>query len=232
MSRFRQFFASRTMRTIIITAMTVIVIVSLAVFCTIDRKLQGDRQQATLAEEARIFADEMDAVWKFMEIARLSVDEEEADYYVQNRLFCAVVGRSVGALFSDGNDYKIRYTNFNPRNYLDQPDEYETEALEAFYDSAAARPYFGEEFGTTPYEDMRTVKEHPRGKTGKCTFCIDRLHEGKVPLCVKTCITKSRTFGDLDDPDSQVSRLIRETGAKQWKAELGTDPSVYYIGLA
>lgn len=92
-------------------------------------------------------------------------------------------------------------------------------------------PYFGVEFDTTSYEDMRTMREHSAGKTGKCDFCTRRLAEGKEPLCVKTCITRSRIFGDLDDPDSAISRAIRETGARSYRPEEGTEPSVYYIGL-
>lgn len=90
-------------------------------------------------------------------------------------------------------------------------------------------PYYGVEFGTTVYEDLKTSK-HELGKVGKCTYCVERLREGKEPICVKTCITKCRVFGDIDDPESEISKLIAEKGAKQMRAEVGTNPTVYFIG--
>jgi hypothetical protein len=50
-----------------------------------------------------------------------------------------------------------------------------------------------------------------------------------TPACVNTCQARALTFGDLDDPDSNVSRLIRDRKGFQLRAEYGTDPSVYYI---
>ena len=44
-----------------------------------------------------------------------------------------------------------------------------------------------------------------------------------------TCQARALTFGDLDDPDSQVNQLIRKHGGFQLRAEYGTEPSVWYI---
>ena len=48
---------------------------------------------------------------------------------------------------------------------------------------------------------------------------------------MKTCITKSRWFGDLDDPTSEINEMIKKLGAKPLMEDLGTEPSVYYAGL-
>lgn len=69
------------------------------------------------------------------------------------------------------------------------------------------------------------------GTTIKCDFCVEagRLDRGLEPACVATCISKARYFGDLNDPESEVSRLITSKGGFQLLPEEGTDPSIYYL---
>ena len=86
--------------------------------------------------------------------------------------------------------------------------------------------YFPEE--PTPYEQAG-LERYQRGTVQKCDFCAHRLEKGLEPACIGGCPTKARYFGDLDDPTSEVSQLIRERRGFQLQSELGTDPSVYYI---
>jgi len=70
---------------------------------------------------------------------------------------------------------------------------------------------------------------HQPGVTEKCTLCVHRVEMGKEPACVEVCPMDARCFGDLDDPQSEVSRLIMSKRGSQLLKELGTDPSVYYL---
>ncbi len=66
----------------------------------------------------------------------------------------------------------------------------------------------------------------------KCGFCAHRLDEGeKVPRCVEACPTGAMTFGDLDDPQSEVSRRLEEVSPEVFHPEYGTRPLVCYAGL-
>ncbi len=88
-------------------------------------------------------------------------------------------------------------------------------------------PYYNEK-GFSPIENVARSK-HPIGVAGKCDFCEPRLAKGKRPACVKACPSKARIFGDLEDPDSEVSKLLNQTGCRQLLQDLGTDPSVCYL---
>lgn len=82
---------------------------------------------------------------------------------------------------------------------------------------------------------------HTVGTTEKCNFCMERIDAGMskglkpgidrdaTPACVNACQAKALTFGDLDDPESNVSKLIKEKNGFQLLPELETDPSIYYI---
>lgn len=67
------------------------------------------------------------------------------------------------------------------------------------------------------------------GVVEKCSLCKERTDEGLEPMCVKTCPARARKFGDLDDPDSEVSRLIREKNGQRLLEEKGTKPQVHYL---
>jgi molybdopterin-containing oxidoreductase family iron-sulfur binding subunit len=82
--------------------------------------------------------------------------------------------------------------------------------------------------GATPYEKARTQR-HEQNVVMKCNFCRDRVRTGKPPACVANCPTIARTFGDLDDPLSEISVLIKERGGFTLHPELGTGPAVYYL---
>jgi Fe-S-cluster-containing dehydrogenase component len=77
-----------------------------------------------------------------------------------------------------------------------------------------------------PYE-ARFI--NPKGYADKCTFCIHRVREGLDPACVSVCPTHCMTFGDLDDPQSAVSRLLASRRHHALKPEAGTEPRIFYL---
>jgi molybdopterin-containing oxidoreductase family iron-sulfur binding subunit len=98
----------------------------------------------------------------------------------------------------------------------------------------AACPFGARSFN---YRDPRaglkevTNKQFPtrmKGVVEKCSFCVERLAEGKMPACVDAAKGKL-TFGDLFDKDSEVRELIKTNFTLRRKINLGTEPAVYYI---
>ncbi|MEE9600334.1 MAG: 4Fe-4S dicluster domain-containing protein [Thermoplasmata archaeon] len=71
---------------------------------------------------------------------------------------------------------------------------------------------------------------HYKGVMGKCTFCIQRVEKGLTTACADSCPTNAIIFGDLDDPESEVSAALRENVHHRLLEEVGTRPRVYYIG--
>ena len=75
----------------------------------------------------------------------------------------------------------------------------------------------------------KDVPVRVKGMVEKCTFCKERTDRGQEPMCVVVCPFEARTFGDLDDPDSEVSQLIREKHAYVLLEDKGTKPQVHYF---
>ncbi len=71
---------------------------------------------------------------------------------------------------------------------------------------------------------------HAKGVMEKCTFCVHRVEKGMLPACVETCPTNALVFGDVSDPDTPISRYVRERDPWHLLEETGTEPAVMYVG--
>jgi len=65
----------------------------------------------------------------------------------------------------------------------------------------------------------------------KCYWCHHRVDAGLEPACVLACPTDAILFGDLNDPDSDVSKAIAKNAVQVIKPEIGTKPHTFYVGL-
>lgn len=103
----------------------------------------------------------------------------------------------------------------------------------------AACPYWGRRFNwgepEVPKEEVNKKQHYlgnrKRGKgvMEKCTFCVQRTRQGKLPACADACPTGSRVFGNLLDPDSEIRYVLKHKKVFRFKEELGTDPKFWYF---
>ncbi|MCG6534070.1 MAG: 4Fe-4S dicluster domain-containing protein [Syntrophales bacterium LBB04] len=103
----------------------------------------------------------------------------------------------------------------------------------------AACPYKGRVFNwaepNIPAEELNTsvhyLGNRPRYKNvvDKCTFCVQRVRQGRYPACVEACPTGTRKFGNLLDPDSEIRYLIDHKRVFRLKEDLNTEPKFYYF---
>jgi len=80
-------------------------------------------------------------------------------------------------------------------------------------------------YGALNYDEQRDA-------VVKCTLCHHRIDKGLEPFCVTWCEDEAIFFGDLNDPESMVSRFVSQKSAYTLKPEAGTAPAVYYCPLA
>jgi len=85
------------------------------------------------------------------------------------------------------------------------------------------------------------VEKRPRGVVEKCTFCIHRIDRGleygltpgvdpqATPACVQACPVNARVFGDVNDPESPISKFLAENDTFRLREDFGTEPKVHYI---
>ena len=83
-----------------------------------------------------------------------------------------------------------------------------------------------------PAKGGKVNAEYPtrtKGVVEKCTFCTERLAVGKMPACVEAAPKGALLFGDLDDPNSEIRKIVANKLTIRRKPELGTGPAVYYL---
>lgn len=100
----------------------------------------------------------------------------------------------------------------------------------------AACPYGSRSFNwMDPRRGLKTEEinqEFPtrsKGVVEKCNFCAERLAVGLMPACVEACKVNAMVFGDVEDPRSEIRKILNSNYTIRRKPNLGTEPQVYYI---
>ncbi len=66
---------------------------------------------------------------------------------------------------------------------------------------------------------------------GRAAVSHEKSYVPLLPVCVTSCVGRAMKFGDMNDPGSEVSKLIATNKVSRLNLEFGTDPQVYYIGM-
>jgi Fe-S-cluster-containing dehydrogenase component len=103
----------------------------------------------------------------------------------------------------------------------------------------AACPYWARRFNwgapEVPAEELNPNQHYlgnrarKKGVVEKCTFCIQRSRQGRLPACAEACPTGARVFGNLLDPDSEIRWVLENKRVFRLKEELRTEPRFWYF---
>ena len=94
-----------------------------------------------------------------------------------------------------------------------------------------ACPYKARSFVHEPLHDQNPDVPRGKGTVESCTFCVHRLDQGKQPACAEACPNKAILFGNLNDPESEISKKIHSVASIQVRADLQLNTGVHYQGL-
>ncbi len=97
-----------------------------------------------------------------------------------------------------------------------------------------ACPYKARSFVHEPIDDQKPWAPRGKGTVESCTMCVHRIDKGRAPACAEACASEAggaMMFGDLNDPNSEISKAVAARANSQIRADLGLDPGVRYENL-
>ncbi|MBI5658657.1 MAG: 4Fe-4S dicluster domain-containing protein [Nitrosomonadales bacterium] len=97
-----------------------------------------------------------------------------------------------------------------------------------------ACPYKARSFVHEPLTDQNPDVPRGKGTVESCTLCVHRVDRGEQPACVEACAKAGRRailFGDIADPESEISKRIRAVASAQIRADLMLNPGIRYEGM-
>jgi len=97
-----------------------------------------------------------------------------------------------------------------------------------------ACPYKARSFVHEKLQDQKPYAPRGKGTVESCTFCVHRVDNDRTPACVEACTAgnhNAMVFGDMNDPDSDLSGQLRKYNSRQIRADLGLNTGVRYRGI-
>lgn len=96
-----------------------------------------------------------------------------------------------------------------------------------------ACPYKARSFVHEEHDDQKVNAPRGKGTVEGCTLCVDRVDAGKNPACVDACAREggAMIFGDLNDPESEISKALRALPTAKLRADLAVKPAISYANL-
>lgn len=131
--------------------------------------LQQQQSKNEALEKAEVLAEEMRAVWDFIDINQDNINRNEDGTFRTKHLVCVVAAKSVSTLFTTNSDYTIRFINQVPRQAASAPDEFEARAFEAFAANPNLEAYYDIEYNGDEQRVFRYVE--PLYVTETCLEC-------------------------------------------------------------
>jgi molybdopterin-containing oxidoreductase family iron-sulfur binding subunit len=97
-----------------------------------------------------------------------------------------------------------------------------------------ACPYQARSFVHEPLSNQKTDVPRGKGTVEACTLCVHKVDKQEMPACVSACAAAGHEaiiFGDLNNPESEISKRIASYATRQIREDLNLDTGVRYIGI-
>jgi tetrathionate reductase subunit B len=97
-----------------------------------------------------------------------------------------------------------------------------------------ACPYKARSFVHEDVQNQTLSSPRGKGTVESCTMCVTRVDNGNIPACVEACTDENHNalmFGDLNNPESEISKELKRRGGKQLRQDLALNTGVRYQGL-
>jgi Fe-S-cluster-containing dehydrogenase component len=131
----------------------------------------------------------------------------------------------------DGTAYSV--ISYNAQDRATQPQWADTSQMIAGCTASGAETAKAAGAATPMFNAFAAGDVQPMRRPGvveKCTFCYHRTSNGLQPACVEVCPSKARIFGDQDDANSEIAKVLKAQKSFRLQEDKGTKPNVHYVG--